>query len=233
MKVEADPDALRELARRCLETADTVTEAQARLWNGVQGEVLPRWRDDRAQDLAERLIEAVQGVPAAMARLRELGTEVTGRATVLDGYGAVWAPSGGGATAAAPTPAPAPPFAVTGSVRGRAGELALVSFAGVRPEDVDWASGNDFPARFPGDVHHGNDATQYRAWTAAAGRVVAAVRGGHEVTEADRNARDVYLGSEPVRLVMQKNGRYRAETQHRVMAAIEAQATIPVRIERE
>lgn len=247
MKVHADADALHDLARTLESTADVLGEHRAAALVAM-GHARLGWSDGRGADFQQQLFEQLLPVVHAVMRMKDLAGGVRARAHQLDGYLGVMGSGGSGPRSAAGRGPPSPgepqrrsvasaavsqdrshgAARIVGTVPGARGPMTLVDVSGLRGSDIDWASGEDFPARFPTDVHHSNTADTYRRWNAAVPRVVAKVQNGEELTAEEDQIRSVYLGSEPVRLVLQPNGRLRADDQHRVMAAIEAGSILPV-----
>jgi hypothetical protein len=113
--------------------------------------------------------------------------------------------------------------------------LELWSFVGASASDFDWGD-ETFPTTFETQPHHGNTADVYRRWVGAAASVVEQVQehGWDSVRREDaRQVRDVFLGSEPPRIVLRADGsKPVVESRHRVLAAIQQGAAIPVLVVR-
>jgi len=105
------------------------------------------------------------------------------------------------------------------------------SFAGLGPESVDWGADADFKNTFGTQSWKGRSADDYRELMAKTPALLVQCRtsGTTEVPSALALARDAYFGNDRVRLEIDNEGRVSiVNGRHRVMAAIECGATIPV-----
>lgn len=223
------------------ESDDRLSRARRELEEAedAMGEIVRCTR--QLEDAAEEHARAARRLSVVLEENVPRGSEQLRRSIeTLHSYLAMATPSGR-ALPSASMGASAPSTKAWGptgeTVSSRTGlQLEYWSFAGARGEDFDW-QGEDFPAAFASDVHHGNTPDVYRGWVRLAFEVARRVAaGGWEAVAADPSAcqvRDVFLGSEPPRLIIPAGGsRPIVGARHRVMAAIEAGATIPVLVER-
>jgi hypothetical protein len=239
--LQGDPDRVRELAIELSSASDRTREAWDQLISIWLMEVRPSWDDAQGAQTHEELTETNYRLRRVLDELELLARRFQAHAGRLDEYLASSGVSGSDSRPPAPGArsacAAAPPKwgSIGETVVSREGKrLELWSFSGVTPQAFDWGAPS-FPAEFEAQSHHGNTAEDYRRWAREAGDVVKQVRAGgwDSVDGANRQVRDVFLGSEPVRVIIPKDGSMPVvESRHRVLAAIQTRATIPVEVVR-
>ena len=105
------------------------------------------------------------------------------------------------------------------------------SFVDLDPTCIDWGADADFPQKFSTEMWKGRNADDYRELMRKTPALLAQCRtsGTGGVAEDLALARDAYFGSDRVRLEIGVDGRVLVVNgRHRVMAAIECGASIPV-----
>jgi hypothetical protein len=105
------------------------------------------------------------------------------------------------------------------------------SFAGLDPASIDWGADADFPQKFSTEKWKGRNADDYRELMRKTPALLAQCRtsGTADVAGDLALARDAYFGDDRVRLEIGVDGRISiVNGRHRVMAAIECGASIPV-----
>jgi hypothetical protein len=107
------------------------------------------------------------------------------------------------------------------------------SFAGPDPACIDWGADAHFPEKFNTERWKGREADDYRELMKKTPTLLAQCRasGTVNVTGELALARDAYFGSDRVRLEVAADGKVSVVNgRHRVMAAIECGASIPVSV---
>lgn len=139
---------------------------------------------------------------------------------------------GGSALACPPVRGSGP----TGEVFSRRGqEFQVWSFAGVDPASIDWGADQDFPSKFGKENWKGHTPDDYRRLMREAPAMLAAARasGPDDVPESMGITRDGLFGSDAIKIEVGPSGRISVTNgRHRIMAAIEAGAAIPVIVTR-
>ena len=245
MRVHADPEAIRALLNLC---ASTANEIETRLGQvvGKWGAALePSWRDRQATMFESGLYAEAERIRAALGLLSEACRRVEVALPALEAYiggslsagtTAVDVPRSAASHAEPPRSADEKHVGLTQeTIKGRNGPLHLWAFGECTPDDFQWS--DDFPQRFDEDVHHSYTSDDYRRWARLAPEVVERIRtDGDAGLQGDRAAeqvRDVFLGSEPVRIIVRPGQKPEVDGgRHRIMAAIETGVTIPVQIVR-
>lgn len=248
-EIRGDPEAMARLAKLLSEASDAVraTTSAARL----AAETFTHggaWPDMKGRAVADRMVEAAGRIDRAAAELSQI-TATVDSLTRAYGLAAEPTPSstpgvvqgsrpvkgsidagGDRAPVAAVPRVPRP----TGEIITRGGQAFEVwSFACVDPTSIDWGADPDFPSKFGSETWKGHSPDDYRSLTQEVSALLDACRAGgpDEVPQALGRPRDSYFGTEPVRLEMPKSGGlFIANGRHRVMAAIEAGASIPVSV---
>lgn len=248
-EIHGDPEAMARLAKLLSEAADVVraTTSAARL----AAETFTRggaWPDMKGRAAADRMVEAAGRIDRSAAELSQITDRVK---SLTRSYGLAAEPArsstpgvvqgsrpvkgsidagGDRASVAAVPPEPGP----TGEVITRRGQAFEVwSFAGMDPASIDWGADSDFPSKFGSESWKGHSPDDYRALTGAVSALLDACRAGSpdDVPDHLGGPRDSYFGTEPVRLELPKGGGvFIVNGRHRVMAAIEAGASIPVSV---
>jgi hypothetical protein len=109
------------------------------------------------------------------------------------------------------------------------------SFAGIDPASIDWGADPDFAQKFDSERWKGLVADDYRALMAKTPALLAQCRlsGTSAVAPDLARARDAYFGGDRIRLEVDANGKVGVVNgRHRLMAAIECGASIPVSVGR-
>jgi hypothetical protein len=107
------------------------------------------------------------------------------------------------------------------------------SFAGIDPASIDWGADPDFAQKYGSERWKGRVADDYRALMAITPALLAQCRqsGTGDVAPDLALARDAYFGGDRIRLEVDANGRIGVVNgRHRLMAAIECGASIPVSV---
>lgn len=243
--VRADPDSLREFVVEAQSTGARLREGWDTLIRGWFVDVRNAWDDDAARETEQQLTAVNYALRNCLDALELGARRLASHAGRLEAYLSsspvplpVRAPSLVVSPPSTSTPKPASArWGPTGTtVSSRAGQpLELWSFAGASPGDFDWGD-EAFPTAFETESHHGNTADVYRRWVSAAANVVGQVREqGWDAVSGDeaRQVRDVFMGSEPPRIVLRGDGsKPVVESRHRVLAAVKQGVTIPVHVVR-
>lgn len=196
------------------------------------------WRDQKTRSTVRRIQQDLLAILQAMDRLDELANRGARLAQPLHGYlqhGRAHAPSSGLASAAAGVQTSRLPTDTGRKLASRNGSLRLWSFRDVDASQLDWGVDQDFPERFDTHSHHGNQgAAPYRSLVSGWVSLFDRTRG--EVAEPgwgtnERASYDAFVAGEPVVITINSNGKIHVDAgRHRTMAAIEAGATIPVKV---
>lgn len=169
------------------------------------------------------LAEALEGAGLAGVAVPTVGS---GRHATVNAAGPVL-----------PAAVPATSGRFTGEIIPHRGHnFEVWSFAGVDPTTLDWGVDPNFPQHFEADVWKGHPASDYRNLTAQAPALLSSCRasGPGEIQGDLGFVRDAYFGSEPVRLSVTTEGKIHITGgRHRLMAAIEVGASIPVSVTRQ
>lgn len=143
-------------------------------------------------------------------------------------------PSSGSATSRRPRSAPAIGSGFTGETIQHGNEaFEMWSFAGLDPACIDWGADAHFPEKFNTERWKGRKADDYRELMEKTPTLLAQCRasGTVNVTGELALARDAYFGSDRVRLEIAADGKVSVVNgRHRLMAAIEYGASIPVSV---
>lgn len=147
-------------------------------------------------------------------------------------------PANGAPSGSATNALPARTHAIAGGFTGETIEhgketFDMWSFADLDPACINWGADADFPQKFSTETWKGRNADDYRELMRKTPALLAQCRtsGTAGVAEDLALARDAYFGSDQVRLEIGADGRVSVVNgRHRVMAAIECGASIPVSV---
>lgn len=239
MQVHADPEQIRELLLMCESAQASIAQDATRLLERWRTGVADHWQGDSAEYTGETIEQVVAAVCRALETFARAVRQQYDVAAALDRYLACTPPS------SRSTPGQSSgsrSFSAGGSgptgkkVAAKYGRsLDLWTFAGSTRDSFDWGGDASFPSAFSrGATHHGNRPEIYRDWVRRLPEVLRRTAGGLDAVEGDdaaKQVRDVFLGDSPVRIIVRKGRRPEVDSgRHRVMAAIEAGATLPVEI---